>query len=140
MPPQSSDLAVRRHERYACALPARITVAPEDDQAVRPGRSAGDADGSIPATVVDCSLGGLGLHCTLFFPVGCHLRISFSVGAKPITAKVRAQRVVMTDRKPTYYIGGALDESDAAVQDTMREALDALKAAGAKAVTEKPGA
>jgi hypothetical protein len=133
-------LAVRRHERYACALPARLTIAPASTQAVRPSRSVGDTDGAIPATLVDCSLGGLGLRSALFLPVACHIRVTFTIGDAAHAATVRIQRAVMSDRAPTYYLGTALDDSDTAGAVALRAALDALKASGAQPVQEKSGA
>lgn len=141
----TSDLAVRRYERYGCDLPAQIAVAAASGQSVKLARSAAGAEGRIAARVVDCSQGGVGIQCAVFFPLTCAMRLWMTLpdapGAKggDLELNLRIQRTAMLDRKPTYYLGGSFDGRgggggrDAAVS----RLLAWLKASGAPLVPEK---
>jgi hypothetical protein len=135
-----TDLAVRRHIRYACDFPASVTVAPVHARAVHLGRSVAGADGVVAARVVDCSLGGVGVRAGLFLPLTCALLVSFEVHGQKIEAPVRIQRVTMCDRKPTYYLGAAFETPGGPLEQTMAALLEALRASGAKPVPENSGA
>jgi hypothetical protein len=142
MTTSTSELAVRRHERYGCDLPAQIAVAAPCGEKVRLSRSTAGSTGRVSARVVDCSLGGIGLQSAVFFPMSCQVRVWITLpeGPGPIQADLRIQRVVMLDRKPTYYLGGAF-ESPAPEQDKSIQALMAyLRKSGAPLVPEKPRA
>jgi hypothetical protein len=135
-----TDLAVRRHIRYACDFPASVTVAPVHARAVRLGRSVAGTDGVVAARIVDCSLGGVGLHAGLFLPLTCALCTTFEINGQKIEALVRIQRVTMCDRKPTYYLGAAFENPGDRLEETMAALLEALRASGAKPVPENSGA
>src|SRR5262245_53740215 len=141
MAAHSSDLVVRRHERYGCDLAARALIAPEHAAAVRPARSVASGDGGIPVRVVDCSMGGFGLASTVFFPMTCRLIVTLTPpgASAPIVATLRVQRTQMSDRKPTYYIGGAFEDASPEALKAVGALLDALRASGAPLVPEKSG-
>lgn len=137
---QNSDLAVRRHERYLCDFPAQVDIAPASAKAIRLSQSAVGTNGLVLASVCDCSSGGLGIKCPVFLPLTAHIKVSLTIpgnSGKTLIAVLRIQRVAMTDRKPTYYVGGAFEGMDdnqlAAVGDLMAE----LKASGAQLMPEK---
>ena len=73
---QNSDLAVRRHERYLCDLPAHVDVAPASAVIVRLSPSAVGTSGRVAARVSDCSSGGLGIKSPVYFPLTAELRIA----------------------------------------------------------------
>jgi hypothetical protein len=134
------DLIVRRHERYGCGFPAQVRVAPAHAAAVRPARSVGGGDGSVPAEVVDCSLGGVGLRSDVFLPLTCRLIVSFSDGRGRIESEARIQRVAMVDRAPAYYLGTCFEDPTDQTLEAVRALVSALRAAGAPLVQEAPGA
>lgn len=110
MPTEPGGLVVRHAERHRCDIPARLVIDPIHAEKVVLSKSARTADGGVPATVMDCSLGGLGLRSTVFFPKGCRLVVVCShtpPNGDRFEAEflVRVQRVVMLDRAPNYLIG-----------------------------------
>lgn len=137
MPPHDSDLAVRRHERYGCAVLATVLVGPAS--AVRLSRSAIGVDGSVHASVVDISRGGIGISSPVFFPQTCQLKVSFTPpgATSPIHALIRVQRVAMSDVKPTYYLGGSLDSPTPDLERAFAAALESLRDSGAPILPEK---
>jgi hypothetical protein len=140
MPLQDSDLAVRRHERYLCDFPAQVDIAPASAAAIRLSQSAVGTNGRITASVCDCSYGGLGLKCPVFLPLTAHLKVRLTIpggSGKSMDAELRIQRVVMTDRKPTYYLGGAFGDMNDQQQKTVAELMAALKASGAPLMPEQ---
>jgi hypothetical protein len=123
MQPYSTPSLVRADQRYNCSLGAvlRPAVAEasmpggEPSDQVLLGRSAGEGDGTVKATVVDLSRGGLGVCTPIFFPRGARIEISVTAKDGIGTVVGRVQRVEMRDRKPTYYIGVSMaSPSDAA--------------------------
>jgi hypothetical protein len=141
MPVQTSDLAVRRHERYGCDLAARFAVAATSADAVKLARSAGDGKGWVAGRVVDTSLGGLGLRSGLFFPNGCLLRVHLTIpggnSAAAFEPTVRVQRTTMLDRAPTYYLGTSFEDLTPEQSAQLSALLTYLKESGAPIVTEK---
>jgi hypothetical protein len=125
------DLSVRSHERVKCALPAEVWVGERSAGRVRLAGAARNAEGATGVTVVDCSLGGLGLASPVFFPRAGGLRVR-SVGRggrggtpEVFEATVAVQRVAMTDRVPTYYVGGAFE---GAAEGIARRLMDIVRA------------
>jgi len=143
MPHPTSDLAVRLHERYACELPAHVSVSASSAAGVRLARSTVGATGKIPARVVDCSLGGVGIQSSVFFPMTCCMNLWLTVpgssgnAGRDIELEVRLQRVTMLDRKPTYYLGGSFESEGPDAQAAIARLLGWLKATGAPLVPEK---
>lgn len=108
MPPNGPEqLVVRQHERYLCRLRCRVGVGEQTADQVVVARTMGDGSGSIDASVVDCSRGGMGLESAVFFPRGSRLKVRVAAGADGRThdVLVRVQRATMQDRTPTYYLG-----------------------------------
>jgi hypothetical protein len=134
MPPNTSDLSVRRHERYLCDIPARLVI---EDATVRLSRSILGAESKFAAHVVDMSRGGLGLSSAVYLPPTCSVRIEFSSGDRAVAVTARVQRVAMTDRKPTFYLGGGFDGPDPQRDAVIERVLAELVAAGAKVMPEK---
>ena len=59
--------------------------------------------------MIDVSSGGVGLWTGVFFPKGCRLllRLPGQEGLPEGGVLIRVQRVQMTDRRPTYYLGAS---------------------------------
>jgi hypothetical protein len=140
MSSQASDLAVRRYERYLCDLPAMVDIAPSSAGAVCLGQAAVGTNGRVSARVTDCSAGGLGLKSPVYFPHTANLRVTITLPA-PLSGSLdvclRVQRVAMTDRKPTYYVGGAFEGLSGDHLSTVQALMEALKASGAQLMPEK---
>lgn len=141
MPTTAGDLSVRSHERVKCALPAELWVGERCQDQVRLAGTARNAQGAVGVTVVDCSLGGLGLSSPVFFPRGCRLRVRIScteeAGAPPTVLEmtIAVQRVAMTDRAPSYYLGGSFED---APEGSAKRLLDVVR--GAARAGEHPRA
>jgi hypothetical protein len=130
-----SDLSVRRYERVLCDLRAAVAIGPASQGAVRLARGATSGDGAIAARVVDCSQGGLGLEAGVFLPQTCRLDLCLTGPAgESIRTTLRVQRVAMSSRKPSYYIGTAFEGEDPARDSAFERLVAGLKAAGAKVV------
>ena len=143
MSTQASELVVRRHDRYVCDLPAQIEVAPASAAAVRLSQSAVGANGRIAARVSDCSSGGLGLRSPVFLPLTALLVVTVTMPdatGGTLTATLRIQRATMTDRKPTFYIGGSFEGLKEPQVAGVAALLAALKASGAQLMPEPPRA
>jgi hypothetical protein len=116
----TNELVVRRHERIACALPAVVAIADDSRGAMRLSRSHTRPDGSIDVEVVDVAAGGMGLSSALFLPRGCGLSVEIKgAGGEVFSARVRVQRVLMSDRTPTYYIGASFEGADASAVEGL---------------------
>lgn len=122
MPSGPDPLVVRQHERLTCRLPATVRVSDEYASQVTLARSAADAGGILNVKVVDCSRGGLGLESRLFLPRSCRVKITVAEAVQAVVAQAatgadvaspvgplefiaRVQRITMTNRTPTYYLG-----------------------------------
>lgn len=109
MPPNGDQLVIRQHERFHCRLDAHARVPDDLHEHVALARTVGDGTGNIDVVISDCSRGGLGLQSHIFIPRGCRLKVRLKNTAPdstdPIEVLVRVQRVTMTDRAPTYYVG-----------------------------------
>jgi hypothetical protein len=103
------QVMVRRSVRHDIAMRAHVSVAPACAQTVRLSPATGVRDGWIEVDAVDCSLGGLGLLTTVFFPRHTVVKIKlFGAGEeKPLVLECDAivRRVQMTDRRPAYHVG-----------------------------------
>lgn len=124
----SRDMLVRRSTRIDIALPARLAIADDHAGQVRFGPEAGAVHGWVDADVVDVSAGGLGLISSVFVPRRTLVRIEVINGLDPSAEALlkcvgRVQRVVMTDRRPAYFLGAAFaetnHESDKALEQFM---------------------
>lgn len=117
-------------------MAVRVAVAPISAEAVR----LANAGGAAKTRIVDWSEGGLGLSSDLYLPLTCALRLTFTPpGATgPVTLDTRVQRVAMSDRKPTYYVGTSFDSGNPEQQETVARLLTALRATGAAPIKE-PG-
>ncbi|MFT3686435.1 MAG: PilZ domain-containing protein [Phycisphaerales bacterium] len=138
--PKTDNLVVRQHERLTCALAAEATVAPEHQGPIALSPLAADASGKFAPTVTDISRGGIGLRTKVFLPKQARLSVTITDPAvgTPITATVRVQRVVMTDRTPTYDIGTAFVDPSAALLQAVAAAAGKIR--NAQAPTTKGAA
>jgi hypothetical protein len=142
---QTERLVVRQHSRYQCDQPARLTIdAPHAEQVVF-SKAAVDARGMVVARVVDCSQGGLGIQCCVFVPKGALILVRVlpegATGDSPaaVEVRVRVQRVAMTDRAPTYYLGAAFVSVDQPTRDRLERTLAASRGAAAPGPTAAKG-
>jgi len=92
-------------------------------------RAAGNGTGVVPATVVDCSNGGMGLEVNYFFPRGAELlvRVEPATGVESggwLEASGIVQRVTMLSRAPNYYIGLAFKGDRSPPKPTVDRLLD----------------
>ncbi|MBL0869499.1 MAG: PilZ domain-containing protein [Phycisphaerales bacterium] len=119
----NDNLVVRQHERYRCDLASKIGISPKDAEAVKLSPSVVDSSGMVKVSVHDCSRGGVGIHSAVFIPKRARMTVLITLGnGQPaVKLNVRVMRTTMLDRKPTYYLGTALeDEND-------RESLESLE-------------
>lgn len=137
----ASDLVVRGSDRYQCDLPGSLAVAPAHAKVVRPDKSAPGAGGPVDVRIVDLSSGGAGVSSALFLPQGSRLTLRLTPPAgSPLVVEVRVQRVMMLDRKPTYYLGTAFEGVPPDSAQVIAALLREFKASGAPTVPEKPRA
>ncbi|MEX2219216.1 MAG: PilZ domain-containing protein [Phycisphaerales bacterium] len=134
----TTDLSVRQHERHSCDAPVRVYVAQAHAEAVK--LASIGADG--PATrIVDYSNGGLGLRSSVYLPLTCMLRLRVGMAAGGhLEVDVKVQRVVMSDRKPTFYVGTAFETGTPEHQKTVAAVLAALRESSPPAPKEGPRA
>lgn len=120
-----NDLSVRQHQRYQCNLAARVRLDSLDAMAVKLSPVASASADALDVRMTDASRGGLGLSSEVYLPPGCRLVVTVEVDGKPREYQTRVQRVRMTDRKPTYYIGtsfsGSSPEQAANVEALLAE-------------------
>jgi hypothetical protein len=137
---QPGGLVVRQSERHRCDIPARLVIDPAHAERVVLTKSARAADGSVAATVIDCSLGGLGIKSKVFIPKGC--RLIAVIGGDGVGGAmsadiegefaVRVQRVIMLDREPNYLIGtlhvrDTAEDVDAGPSAALRRLIEFAK-------------
>lgn len=144
MSTSATDLAVRGHERYQCSLPAVLAVGAEHAKLIRLDKSAPGAGGPASVSIVDLSMGGVGIKSPLFFPLTTRLVLHLTPPSGDVTHAIplnlRVQRVMMLDRSPAYYLGTAFEGLTPQHAAVVSEVLAGLKASGAKLVPEKPRA
>lgn len=129
--PKTDNLVVRQHERLRCALTAEATVAPEHVGPIALSPLAADATGNFNPVVVDVSRGGIGLKTKVFLPKQARICVTITdpaLGA-PISATVRVQRVIMTDRAPTYELGTSFVDPSPALLQAVAAAIVRLQPA-----------
>lgn len=127
--PATDNLVVRQHERLTCALTSEAAVASEHQGSISLTPLAADATGTFTPTVTDISRGGIGLRSRVFLPKQAHLTVTITDPAleSPITATVRVQRVVMTDRTPTYELGTAFVDPSPSLTQAVAAAVARLR-------------
>lgn len=137
--PKTDNLVVRQHERLNCALSAEATIAPEHQGPIVLSPLAADNTGKFSPIVVDISRGGIGLKSKVFLPKQAHLNVTITdpVVGTPISATVRVQRVIMTDRTPTYELGTAFVDPSAALLQAVAAAVAKINPAPASPAAAK---
>lgn len=148
---QNERLVVRHHERFPCDWRASVTLHPSQAGAIVPSKNIRSTDGSIVATVVDCSLGGLGLETRVFLPRNTRLRVKIDTAATPSDPStirdlnLRVQRIVMIDRTPMYLLGTLFADNQGDEQRLVEELVAlarshrASASSGPQAVGSAPG-
>lgn len=113
MTQNSNDLSVRQYKRYQCDLASLVRIDDADAAAVQFSPMASASPRSVESRVTDTSHGGLGLSSAVYIPPGTRLVVVLGTGQSASEFQVRVQRVRMTDRKPTFYIGTAFSGTSA---------------------------
>lgn len=130
--PDAASLIVRRDSRVDVSLLAMLSIAPSHMNLVRLAANPDEAGaGRIFADVIDLSLGGMGLIAHAFTPRRCLLDVRVyrhgdPEGSELLHAMLRVRRVVMTDRRPAYFIGTCFDEQTDESRAQVREILRAF--------------
>lgn len=145
-PMTGESLVVRQHERHTCRLSAAVSVSSESEVRVTLSRAAGNGTGVVPATVVDCSAGGIGLEMTVFFPRGAELSVRIqrptpatgeaSAAGDAIELAGTVQRVEMLSRGPKYYLGMAFKGRRAPARSEVARVLEWARIGGDEAHAE----
>jgi hypothetical protein len=108
---------------------AQVRVHPQSTEIVKMASGVTTAGPWSDVDVVDLSMGGLGFATSHFLPRGVRVLIRL-INARgepvpPVSACV--QRVVMTDRRPSYIVGcafdGQTDQGFEGVEALLREFL-----------------
>lgn len=130
--PDASSLIVRRNARVDVSLLAMLSIAPAHLNTVRLAANPNEeAAGRIFADVIDLSIDGMGLIAHTFIPRRCLLdarvyRHGDPEGSELLHATLRVHRVVMTDRRPAYFIGACFEEETDESRAQVREILRAF--------------
>lgn len=113
MDPAGDKLLVRQYERVMCRFDAEVEPAGATRSQVSLSRQVGDGKGRVRAQVTDCSGGGIGLRCPVFFPKHALVNVRVTDGGKAVIfeGQLRVQRAVMVGREPAYDLGGAFTEA-----------------------------
>lgn len=130
----ADTLVVRRHERHTCRLAAHVAISPDSTTKVTLSRNAGDGTGVLPATVVDCSAGGVGIETGLFLPRSVAVELTIAARSDTIRVGGLVQRVTMISREPKYYIGIAFKGPSAASPAEVERLLALCVEAAAEAL------
>jgi hypothetical protein len=122
----------RQSERHEIVLPIRARQTADTADRVRLVNARAD-DTPIEGDLIDLSRGGLGFMTTRFLPKGARLDARVcGLDADPsrpvLVARVRVQRVRMTDSRPAYLIGAAFIDSDAVFEHDLELLLQRLRA------------
>lgn len=121
-----SGLIYRKAARFDVSLPSRIRVAESHAKAVSLTAASGVRQGWLAVDLVDFSEGGIGLLSGVFVPRRCLIEVEiFGIEGDrervAISGVARAQRIVMTDRRPAYLIGACFERpTDAQRQQILR--------------------
>lgn len=113
MTQSSNDLSVRQYKRYQCDLSSSVRLDDADAAAVQFSPVASPSPRSLDVRVTDTSHGGLGLSSAVYIPPGTRLVVVLDMGDSASEFQVRVQRVRMTDRTPTFYLGTAFSGTSA---------------------------
>ena len=137
MSQKKSSLSVRRHERYACDLPALVRVVPEECGRVRLVGSELDKAGNTPVRLVDCSPGGFGFNTGVFLPKMLRLEIVIeadtTTGRPALSTTIKIRRVIMLDYTPAYFIGASFEDSELSKGSGLRALIEHIRRLGAGA-------
>lgn len=128
----ADGLSVRGSTRHDVLLPARIAVASEHDSLVMLTAKATGGGSWIKADLVDLSAGGFGFITETPLPRRTLIDIQiFGIGAgdrEPMLRAVgRVQRVIMTDRRPAYLVGGVFDRVNSESARSISAIIDELE-------------
>ncbi|CAN5838481.1 hypothetical protein BH11PLA1_BH11PLA1_18800 [soil metagenome] len=134
MDTNAENLLVRQHERHRCDAPGWLLIAAEHAEAVRLAAGAVDSTGSVRVSIQDCSLGGVGVLSTVFIPKRALVTLSVPETAASPALKIalRVMRVVMMDRKPTYYLGlGPAQSAGPELEENLKKFIALAQVTGA---------
>lgn len=92
-------------------MPAEISVAESSATQVRLSAQSKGVSGTVPAMISDCSRGGIGFISKVYLPPSCRVLVRIPGPGEAIEFILRVQRVRMTDRVPSYYLGAAFDSA-----------------------------
>lgn len=131
MASDGQGLTVRHNRRHEIALACWCQVDSADESSVRLSPKVASTNGQIEATVIDASMGGLGVVSSVFFPKRTRLdvRIPHPVDDSIVAleATMRVQRVAMTDRRPGYLLGLSFVHEDEASSERVDRFLSMLE-------------
>lgn len=120
-------LVIRQHERHTCRINAAVSVDDQHADKLVYSRAAADSGRSLPVVAVDISSGGMGIETTAFIPRTSLLKIRVGGEQDGVETCVRVQRVLMTDRTPTYYVGTAFVEQGTAHEQRVAKLMNMAK-------------
>ena len=111
--------SVRQHERIECSFRTELTVdntgpsagtSTQQNGGVRLSRAASAGNGTVHATLIDCSAAGLGMTLPLYLPAKCRLKVTVfdDRGTVLIEGVIRVMRAAMVGNQPSYYCGASV--------------------------------
>ena len=123
----SNGFVVRRTERFEISLPSQVRVGVGHVEMVQFAKGVGDEDRWVTVELVDFSEGGIGFVSETFFPRGLNLQVKIPgfgemAGEVILRCEMQIKRVQMTDRRPSYLVGGKFLNVD----DETGYAIDAM--------------
>lgn len=129
---KSPPFIARRATRVDVCIHAQVRVHPQDGEVLKLSTGVTSAGPWLDVDVVDLSLGGLGYATSLFLPRGVRVmfRLMGSKGEPSPVIGARVQRVVMTDRRPSYIVGCAFDETSDEAMASIRRILSEFLSEG----------
>lgn len=135
-----SGLTVRQTVRYELKLRAVLEIASEHSGQVRMSVGGVARTEGIDLKTVDFSEGGIGLMSDIFLPRGCLARVKVFEGEGQeetvvLDARVRIRRVIMTDPKPTYFLGTAFVDPGPRLQQQLERLIRIAGTGGETAST-----
>jgi hypothetical protein len=129
------QIIIRQSARHDVCLRGLVRIAPESAGIVKFARASGAKDGWCEVDIVDLSSGGVGFISMLFLPrrTLLTLQVFGNVPEAPplATFNCRIQRVCMTDRRPAYLIGAAVELPDAEARTGLERLLMLFENPGA---------
>ena len=141
----NAEARARRSERHEIVLPVRFRLTAKSRERVHLLSIESDPQMLLRGDLIDLSRGGVGFMGTHFIPKGTRLELRIcGLDADParalLSARIRVQRIRMTDSRPAYFIGGAFVESDEIFDHDLELLLNRLKADSGKPITTETGA